>query len=225
MKKIIRSLKYKLNKLLKLNWVIYFIFIIVKSYILLLHVKIENEKKWLKHVKNGGLVLLCGFHQHFFSIFRYFKKYKKFKPIAMVSKSNDGDRVAPFAHYTGWQVARGSSSFGGKQAMEEIINALSKGKSFIGLNLVDGPRGPIGKVKPGAIRIAQKSGAFIVPFFVIAESSWHLNSWDNFMIPKPFSKVIIKFGNMIKTDSINNSKDFEEKRKSLEKIMSPYLVI
>ena len=83
----------------------------------------------------------------------------------MISQSKDGDMVAPLAYYSGWQVARGSSSFGGKQAMEEIINALSKGKSFIGLNLVDGPQGPIGKVKSGAIRIAKNQGLLLYHFY------------------------------------------------------------
>jgi len=107
--------------------------------------------------------------------------------------------------------------------MEEMIESITD--NGLGANIVDGPTGPIGKIKPGTVRIAEKSGAVIVPCFVIPEAAWYFNSWDHFMIPKPFSKLVIRFGDMIKADSIKTSDDFKQIRDDLENIMDPYLMI
>jgi len=222
MKKI-KKIKKKLTSLLRTKSFLFFACLGVRLYTLLLCIKIENEKTWLEHLAKGGSVLLCIFHQQFFPLIEQSKKYKKFSPCVMISRSRDGDIVAPVFQLAGWQVARGSSSKGGKQAMEEMVKAISD--NGLGANIVDGPTGPIGKVKPGSVRIAQKSGAVIVPCCVAAESAWYFNSWDRFMIPKPFSKLVIKFGNVIKTDSIKTGSDFEKIRDDLEKAMAPYLIV
>ncbi|MEA1967402.1 MAG: lysophospholipid acyltransferase family protein [Thermodesulfobacteriota bacterium] len=210
-----------LKRVIRSKGFVFLIYFFVRFYSRFLRIKVENEEQWLKYVENGGSVLLAVFHQQFFSLIRYFKNYERFEPVIMISRSSDGDIIAPVARHTGWKVARGSSSRGGKEAMYEMIAALSR--NSVGANLVDGPKGPIGKVKPGTIRIAQKSGSVIVPCFVIAESAWYVNSWDRFMIPKPFSKVEIIFGDMIKADLIKTDNDFEKRRVFLEKEMAPFL--
>ncbi len=218
-----KKIKKKLNNLLRTRGFLFFAFIGVRIYSLLLRIRIENEQNWIKYIEKGGSVLLCVLHQQFFPLIRHFKTYEKFKPCIMISRSRDGDIIAPIAQFSGWKVARGSSSRGGKQAMDEMVESISG--NGLGANIVDGPTGPIGKVKPGSVRIAEKSGAVMVPCCVIAESAWHFNSWDHFMVPKPFSKLVIRFGNMIKTDSIKTRDDFEKIRDGLEKIMAPYLII
>lgn len=218
-----KKIKKKIDSLLSRRGVLFFAFIGVRLYTLLLRIKIENEKTWINYLEKGGSVLLCVFHQQFFPLIKHFKTYERFNPCIMISSSRDGDIIAPVARLSGWNVARGSSSKGGKQAMEAMVKAISD--NGLGANIVDGPTGPIGKVKPGSVRIAQKSGAVIVPCFIIPESAWFFNSWDRFMIPKPFSRLVIRFGNMIQADSIKSSDDFERIRDELEKIMAPYLLI
>ncbi len=218
-----KKIRKKLNRLLRTRGFLYFAFVVVRFYTLLLRIKIKNEENWIKYMQDGNPVLLCVFHQQFFPLIRHFKEYEKFNPCIMISGSKDGDIVAPIAEFSGWHVARGSSSKGGKHAMEEMIDYISN--NGLGANIVDGPTGPIGKVKPGSIRIAQRSGAAIVPCYVIPESAWYFNSWDHFMIPKPFSKLVIKFGNMIKADSIKTRHDFEKIRLDLENAMASYLII
>jgi len=112
---------------------------------------------------------------------------------------------------------------GGKEAMEEIIDHLIISKR-IGIIHVDGPIGPIGIVKPGAVRIAQKADATIVPTFFISNNFWQLNSWDGFILPKVFSSVTMKFGESLKVDSIKSNQDFETMRNKLAVSMAPYLV-
>ena len=98
-------------------------------------------------------------------------------------------------------------------------------KSKLSGHIVDGPRGPSGVVKPGVIRLAHATNAVIVPFYVFAENSWHFNSWDKFLLPKPFSKVGLRFDKMIHLKKTKDKNLFEKQRKQLEDIMIPALKI
>ena len=90
-------------------------------------------------------------------------------------------------------------------------------------HIVDGPRGPAGIVKRGAIYLAKDAEAMIVPIHATAKKAWHFNSWDRFFLPKPFSKVIIRFGEMITVQKTEDINLIEKQRKSLEEIMLPTL--
>lgn len=107
--------------------------------------------------------------------------------------------------------------------MSEMIAHLKTNK--LAAHILDGPQGPIGKVKPGAIKIANKSGALIVPFYVVADKAWFFRSWDQFMMPKPFSKVELCFGQDIRLTSCESSDEFEQQRQLLEDTMKDGLII
>ena len=135
----------------------------------------------------------------------------------MISKSVDGEIIAGVASRTGWDPVRGSSSRGGRDALAAMIEKLKERK--IAAHIVDGPRGPMGKIKPGVIRLAQESGAVIVPFYTSADRAWYFNSWDRFMIPKPFSRVSIRFGDIFTVDNTMTDEEFEQRRLDLETTM------
>ena len=88
-------------------------------------------------------------------------------------------------------------------------------------HIVDGPTGPAGVVKPGAIRLASAANADIVPFYASADRAWYFGSWDRFMLPKPFARVTLRFGDMISCPTPETEEDFEHQRISLEKVMLP----
>jgi lysophospholipid acyltransferase (LPLAT)-like uncharacterized protein len=73
------------------------------------------------------------------------------------------------------------------------------------------------------IRLAHATKAAIVPFYVSTENGWHFNSWDKFLLPKPFSRVTLRFGEMIKFQKVKDKDLLEKQRKQLEKIMTPAL--
>jgi lysophospholipid acyltransferase (LPLAT)-like uncharacterized protein len=177
----------------------------------------------MDYLENGGSVLLCTWHQQFFSAIRHFQTYKVFNPSIMISQSIDGEIVAGVAERSGWNTVRGSSSKGGREALKKMITNLKESK--LAVHIVDGPKGPSGIVKPGAIRLAHATDAVIVPFFVSAKKAWHFNSWDKFLLPKPFSKVVLRFGKMIKFDRVKDREIFEDQRKQLEEIMLPALKV
>jgi lysophospholipid acyltransferase (LPLAT)-like uncharacterized protein len=184
--------------------------------------KVENEAPWIEHLNNGGKILLCAWHQQFFSAIGYFKNYRGYSPHIMISPSKDGEIIANVAKQAGWHPIRGSSSRDGKKALRDLINKL-KGTQ-LAAHIVDGPRGPIGRVKAGAIRLAHLTGAMVVPFYVFTERAWTFNSWDRFFIPKPSATVFLRFGDMVKFDIVHGDRDFEAQRRHLEQVMLPGLI-
>ncbi len=118
---------------------------------------IENEAEWLDYLNNGGTVLLCTWHQQFFSGVHHFQIYRDFKPSLMISQSKDGKIVAGVAERSGWTPVRGSSSKGGVLALKNMITNLKKSK--LSAHIVDGPRGPSGIVKTGVIRLAHATNS------------------------------------------------------------------
>jgi lysophospholipid acyltransferase (LPLAT)-like uncharacterized protein len=199
-----------------------FIYRFIRTYSMLFFLKVENEKKWLDYVENGGTVLLCTWHQQFFGAIRDFQKYRRFNPSIMISQSLDGAIVSGIADKSGWKAVRGSSSRGGSSALKLMIENLKS--SGLALHIADGPRGPAGKIKPGVIRMAHQADAVIVPFYVSADKAWYFNSWDKFMIPKPFSKVTLLFDEPVQLDKTEDKEIFEQQRQNLENMMLPHII-
>jgi hypothetical protein len=80
----------------------------------------------------------------------------------------------------------------------------------------DGPRGPLYKVKPGAVKLAQLTGYPIGIFYAHPEKAWRLRSWDQFLIPKPFSRVAISWGRQIEVPESDDPLVTEAKRLEVE---------
>jgi len=198
-----------------------FLYRFVRAYSATFRLTVENEKPWLDYVDEGGRVLLCTWHQQFFSFIRYFQKYRPYNPGLMISRSNDGEMISRVANLTGWHTARGSSSRDGRVALMQMIEKLRQ--SGLAAHIVDGPRGPAGVVKRGVIQLAHDAEAVIVPVYAIAEKAWYFNSWDRFLLPKPFSKVVIRYGEMIQVPKCDDMGHIENLRKGLEEIMRPCL--
>ena len=220
MAKIVRIFT-KIKYFVTMRPVGFLIYHLVHSYCRTFRLRVENEQDWLDHLQRGGSVLLCAWHQQFFSAIRHFKSYRRYRPAIMISQSKDGEIIAAVAERSGWRPVRGSSSKDGPRAMRMVIEGLNA--SRLAAHIVDGPRGPAGKVKAGVIRIAQATGAVIVPFYTSADHAWYFNSWDRFMLPKPFSKVTLRFGEMIRFEPYDDEADFETQRLRLEGIMIPEL--
>jgi len=209
------------ERIVKTSTFHFLLFWVVNLYSLTFRIRLENEDAWLIRLNGGERVLLCTWHQQFFAAIRPFQHYRQFNPALMISKSADGDIVAGVAGKCGWQAVRGSSSRGGKEGLRSMIEQLKK--SGLAAHIVDGPRGPAGEVKAGVIQLAHSADALIVPFSVCADRAWYFNSWDQFLLPKPFATVILSFGNAIKLPPPGDRNMFECQKSDLEKIMLPFL--
>jgi lysophospholipid acyltransferase (LPLAT)-like uncharacterized protein len=211
----------KIDIILTSRLFIAFLYRFIRLYSATLHLSIENESPWMDHLRNGGRVILCAWHQQFFGAIRHFQNYREFKPGLMISKSKDGEIIAGVALRSGWEAIRGSSSRGGGEAMKEIIKKLEQ--TGLAGHIVDGPRGPAGVIKNGLIGIAHATDSVIVPFYVSADRAWYFKSWDRFFLPKPFSHVTIKFDEMLRLSPTTDEAEFESQRKLVENIMLPHL--
>jgi len=123
---------------------------------------------------------------------------------ALVSSSKDGEALCAILNLWNFNLIRGSSSKGGSEALEKLIKFAKQG---IVLMTPDGPRGPIYKMKPGAVVAATRAS---VPLFlarVKIHSKWIFKkSWDKFQFPKPFSIIEIIFAEV---NVPNNTEDRE----------------
>jgi hypothetical protein len=112
-------------------------------------------------------------------------------PVVMISQSFDGELIARTAKRLGYGSVRGSSSRGGAAGLAGLHQAFDDGR-IISLTL-DGPRGPRYVAKSGAVRLAQLTQSRVHAFYVLPRHAWTLKSWDGFMIPKPFSRVMVTY--------------------------------
>lgn len=111
----------------------------------------------------------------------------------LTSLSTDGDLLTHTLYSFGFRCVRGSSSRGGMRGLLEMVKIMKSGaKCAI---TVDGPRGPRHQVKPGAVLLAQKTHALLLPLGV-AYSNYHkLNNWDQTELPMPGSRAVLAVGN------------------------------
>jgi len=135
----------------------------------------------------------------------------------LASRSNDGELVSRFVRSFGLETVRGSSSRGGVEALRLLAHSLGQGHDAV--VVPDGPRGPRETVKPGLIALARLSGAPIVPVALGASRAWRLRSWDEFRIPKPFARCVVRFGEPIRVPSTADRAAQEAARKDVESAM------
>ncbi len=110
----------------------------------------------------------------------------------LVSPGIDGDYLEAFSTPLGYRVVRGATGQAGVTAVRALTEVLTnRGVAAIA---PDGPLGPRRTVNPGALAIAQRANAVILPLHASAERAWRAGSWDRFLIPKPGARVTIKYG-------------------------------
>ena len=110
----------------------------------------------------------------------------------LISSSFDGELIARTVKLLGFRPIRGSSSRGGVAGLKQMQLAFAAG--HICAFTADGPRGPVYVAKPGAALLANsviEGGTWAGTFYALPDRRWELKSWDRFMIPKPFSRVVV----------------------------------
>lgn len=110
----------------------------------------------------------------------------------LISEHRDGELIARIASSFGHRSVRGSTTRGAGRALLGLVREVETGHDIA--VTPDGPRGPARSFAPGALAVAQRTGAAIIPATVGARRAWRLRSWDSFLIPHPFSRVVISYG-------------------------------
>lgn len=145
-------------------------------------------------------------------IFTYSHRRKNIH--VLISQHQDGEYIARIIHRLGFVSVRGSTTRGGNKAIFEICEKVTSGFD-VGIS-PDGPKGPGFEVHPGILYVAQRSGMPIVPITNSAKKRWTLSSWDKFLIPKPFTRVVIALGKPIYVPVETTPEETDKIRRELE---------
>lgn len=133
------------------------------------------------------------------------------RTVVLVSLSRDGAMQARALALQGLSVVRGSSSRGGARGLARIVRALKLGGVDAAF-AVDGPRGPLGVVKGGAVMAARATGAVLVPSTGVTRRGLVLErAWDRFAIAWPFSRVDVVLGAPIEPDPPGDAREAVER--------------
>jgi lysophospholipid acyltransferase (LPLAT)-like uncharacterized protein len=132
----------------------------------------------------------------------------------MTSQSFDGEYIARIIQKFGFTPVRGSSTRGGAAALLGMRKVLERGNTVA--FTIDGPKGPAFVAKPGPVYLARASGARMVMFYVAVDHAWVLNTWDGFMIPKPYSKALMRVAKLIEVPEDTTDAQMEEFRRHLQ---------
>lgn len=114
-------------------------------------------------------------------------RYRNLGARILISSSFDGELIARIVELLGFVAVRGSSSRGGAVGLLALTRARMQGHKIA--ITADGPRGPASIAKPGAAAVTLRSASTFSAFTLRPSNAWTLNSWDRFLIPKPFSVV------------------------------------
>ena len=187
---------------------------ITRLYFLTIQIKTVNEAPIRRHLEGGSKLIAAIWHQRIIAVIGYARRFGVYRPSVMISKSRDGDVVADFFRCLGFRPVRGSSSRDGKQALAAMIDDL-KDHPFA-VHVLGGPQGPRGVVKPGLVALAGKSGIPVVPFYISMSRAWMLRSWDRCLIPKPFSRIVVRWGEPRTVPGDMDERTFEAIRLGIE---------
>ncbi len=157
--------------------------------------KVIGEEHIPKLLAENKVFLPTLWHQHLFLCVKYLRRmYQRGLRLGfLISPSVDGEVAALVVQRIGGHVIRGSSTRTGAHALRTIYKAMRE-QHISPLITPDGPRGPRCEFKPGAIYLARISGTPIVPMAFAAARIKIFRTWDYFVLPLPFSRVVVAVG-------------------------------
>jgi lysophospholipid acyltransferase (LPLAT)-like uncharacterized protein len=145
-------------------------------------------------IRDGMVCAPCYWHQHHLISWTLIRRWLRrgFKACFLVSASVDGEVPERIARAWGAEVIRGSANQSGTLALRDMQRMMKNGYSII--TTADGPRGPKYEFKLGAILMARIAGVPVIPLSCAAKRAWYLNRWDAFIVPKPFTRIVLAIG-------------------------------
>jgi lysophospholipid acyltransferase (LPLAT)-like uncharacterized protein len=178
-------------------------------------VRIRGLEREEEALAGSTTVLYTTWHQRMMYLSRFMKSRRLW---ILVSQSRDGTYGAETAKRLGFRTIRGSSSRGGARALLQVSRHLKDGQP-VGI-FADGPRGPARAAKPGPVLLAARAGVPLLPVMWGADRCWVLNSWDRYLIPKPFARIAIRIGKPIHVPRSTRREDLEAYRERFEDEMN-----
>lgn len=181
----------------------------------LIGLTLRIEARGLRPATPGQGRVLAGWHGRTFAAASFFRGQGVY---TIISQSKDGDMQDRIFRWFGFRTIRGSTGRGGVQALRESIAVLAQGATMA--FTPDGPRGPSQVVQAGIVAMAKRSGAELVPVGVSADRRWLAPTWDRYMVPKPFARCLMVFGEPFTVPPDADEAEMEGARLRLQEEMS-----
>ncbi len=160
--------------------------------------------------EGAGAEIFCFWHQCVLPCTFY---YRRTHATIIVSQSFDGELITRILELFGFHTTRGSSSSGGREGLMGLKQVIESGRPAI--FTADGPRGPIYRTKMGPIKLAHVTGARIGAFHLQPERAWTMRSWDRFLVPKPFTRIVVSWARWTTVPLDLDESKFEQQREDL----------
>ena len=183
--------------------------------------KIIGDEYANELIKKGKPIIPCYWHQmHIFGTW-YMRKLqlRGLKIGFLISPSVDGEVPAKIVESWGAVAIRGSSNRTGARALKDMYSTITKDK-VSPVTTSDGPTGPVHEFKQGAVMLAQLTQSPMLPIAYMASRYWQLKTWDKFIIPKPFSRIVIAVGEPHCIAKKLTAVQMEEERVKMERDMN-----
>jgi lysophospholipid acyltransferase (LPLAT)-like uncharacterized protein len=172
--------------------------------------EVRGKEHWDAMLAHGSCVAPFWHYSVFYMLYHL----RKYPGVAMVSASRDGEYIARVAHLLNFETVRGSANRFGVRALKGMVDQVKQGKNA-GI-VADGSQGPPLKVQPGAILLAAKSGAPIMPIVWAVKRYKAVQSWDRTVLPLPFSPMCLEYGELIWVAPKLKAEALEQHRLALE---------
>ncbi len=160
--------------------------------------------------EGAGAEIFCFWHQCVLPCTFY---YRRTRATIIVSQSFDGELITRILELFGFHTTRGSSSRGAREGLLGLQQVIESGRPAI--FTADGPRGPIYRTKMGPIKLAHITGAHIGAFHLEPERAWTMRSWDRFLVPRPFTRIVVSWARWTTIPSDLAENQFAQKREEL----------
>ena len=164
----------------------------------------------LPYGEGAGAEIFCFWHQCVLPCTFY---YRRTGATIIVSRSYDGELITRILELFGFRTTRGSSTRGAREGLVGLKQVIESGRPAI--FTADGPRGPIYRTKMGPIKLAHITGARIGAFHLEPERAWTMHSWDRFLVPKPFTRIVVSWARWTTVPTDLAEGQFEQKRGEL----------
>jgi len=175
-------------------------------------IKVEGRQKETEALaQSQGKAVYATWHQRVIFHARHLAHHDL---TVMVSQSRDGEYAVRLLNLFGHKNVRGSSTRGGPLALKELTQKIKEGGR--GGILADGPLGPARVAKIGAVIMAHEAQAPLIPLTWGADRCWIINSWDRFLMPKPFARIVIHYPEPIWISPSADKEELEGYRRLLE---------
>lgn len=170
----------------------------------------QEREDYVHQLPNKYILTL--WHGRIFYLFYYLRNRSDFH--LLISPSEDGDLLARLARLMGYSVIRGSSYKKAVSSARSLIKILRKNQRII--MIADGSRGPRCKAQPGSLLIGGITSAPVIPMTFGSNRNFVFNSWDRFVLPMPFSRCTVNFGDALAIEKKESDENILVKQNQLE---------